>query len=542
MPYEADDVFQCHAELKKERQREERALREIFRLFRPDDNEFEANERRERDDFDIFDATPIYAQDDFAKSLFTQATNPVNRWMELGIDDDDLANFRPVREFLGRRTDRLFQSMAPDVSRFYAQARPWFATLGVAGYGTLYQDEIIGEGIINDLALPIGQIFLGVDAYGRLNRVHRQFPQSGRQFKQRFPKARRLELQDDRRYSVIHAVYPNPDYRRDRHGFGKIGAQYLSCYACEDAKDFREDGIYYELPYHVPMWNERAGRAYPTGPGHNARADAASLQEMERSNQVAGQFAAEPPILTSRESLFTAADIVPNAVLEGGINDAGKRLVDVLERKQEIVISHAQAEQKRQAIKEAFYWSTMQLLQRPQMTAAEFNGFREAELERVAPNLVNVQLGLSSFIARRYAIIERSGGFDDIPPPPELVNRRLTVKYISPLAKAQKMAQARSALNFGKEFATLSAQTGRTDILDKIDFDAIVDVAHDGMIAGTRSLVLDDRQVAALRQQRAQQQQQDVELARTAQAVTIAAEASHAQQAATLSRQRVKAA
>jgi len=284
----------------------------------------------------------------------------------------------------------------------------------------------------------------------------------------------------------------------------------------------------------VPQWTRRPGRAYPIGPGHLATPDASMLQEMERSHIVAAQYAAEPPLMVNDETTLTAADLSPNAFLFGTMNPDGKALLEHLSRGNDVRLSMAQSEQRRNSVREAFYFGLMQLVNRPQMTATEFLGFQEEKLRLMGPNLVRVQTyGLSPFIARRFQMLWRAGQIP--PPPPEVRGQPLAIEYVSPLAKAMKAGQGRATLQWIGAVGQM-AQFDPT-ALDNIDVDATAAALHDAFGPPPEVLRNPD-QVQALRQARAGQQQQQQMLDQTGQAVAIAAEAAHASQAMTLAGQR----
>lgn len=535
--YSGDDVLKRHDELKNERAREEGTWRELALLLRPDDKDFNVNTvNSQRDEADIFDSTPLYALDNFVGGVFGQLVNPVNRWFELGVlEDPDLGKWQPIAQYLWAASNRVYGSLSPGVSGFYARAPAWFANIGAFGFGALSQEEWVGHGQIIDRAIPIGETYLGLNAVGDIDRVHREFALTGRQVVEKFGRHLEKDCREDARYIIVHAVYRNLDFEPNR--LGPRGMPFASAYRSRELKNLRLDGGYFELPYHVPTWNERANSAYPTGPGHNARADAAMLQEMERTHLVAGQHAAEPLILVRDESVMSVADIMPNNIVYGAVNDAGKQLVQTLDRKQQLQLSMAQSEQRRAAIRTAFYYGIMQLVQRPQMTATEFLGFQEETLKLMAPNLVRIQTGgLSPFIARRWRILERAGQLP--PPPPELAGKNLTIEYVSPLAKVQKMANGRAVLQWQQAVE----QMALTDpaVRDWFNGDGAAPVIHEAFTA-VPGVIRDAREVAAIRQARAQQAQQAAQLEQMGQAVTIAAEASHAQQAASLASQRGEA-
>lgn len=532
-----DAELKRHGELKELRRPVEPTWRDLACLFTPDEHEFDGRTQDggESDFSDIYDSTHLYAAADFAGGIFGQLTNPANRWFELGLDDEDLAEWPPVAENLRARADVVYASLSPAVSLFYSEAPAWFGNVGIFGLGPFWQEERVGEGRFVDRSLPVGQVYIDVDADGEITTIHREFALRGRQVKQQWPAAAE-KCEDARRYVIVQCLAENPDYRPG--AFGPPGMRWRSVHVSSDLPDFRVERFYHELPIHLPQWNRRAGRTYPIGPGWSARADTSTLQEMERSHLVAAQFAAEPPTMLHNDSVVSAADIVPNAVLHGTITDQGKQLLQTLNRGQNPQLSEIQSQRRREAIRAAFYYGIMQLVNRPQMTATEFLGFQEEHLKLMAPNLVRIQTGgLSPFIARRHNILERAGQMP--PPPPELENQRLTIRYVSPLARAMQMADGNAVLRLHE--ATEQLAVTDPDVRDNFDADAAWRAVHSAF-GGDPAVARDPRLVEQRRQIRAQQQQQQAELEQGAQAAEIAATVSHAAQAETLATERRPAA
>jgi hypothetical protein len=534
------DIATRHEELARLRQVEEPEWREIARLFRPDQvgigeatSDTAGQNSRRSGHEDLFDSTQLYALEAFEGGMFSQATNPMTPWFDLGLDDPDLARWRPVKEWLSIARRQVTASFAPAAGGFYSETPAWFGDTGAFGMGTFYSEEDVGRQRFIDKVIPLDQIFIDVDLFGEVSTVHRSWMARGRQIKGWFGSDGDLgKLDDGKAVRLIHAVFANPDYREG--ALGPRGMAWASVYMSPDIKDWRREGGYREMPFHIIPWKRRPGRVYPTGPGHIARPDTAMLQEMERTHIVAAQFAAEPPTLAHDESVLTAADLVPNAFLYGTMNDQGKQLLSTLKRGEEVGLSMAQSDQRRAAIREAFFFSILQLVNRPQMTATEFLGFREESLRLMAPNLVRVQTyGLSPLIARRFHALVRAR---QIPlPPPEMANRLLGVEYVSPLAKALKAAEGKATMQWVLQMRELSAVD--PTVMDNVDLDEVSRVTADAF-GPPPSVVRDPREVAALRQGRAAQQQQQVAIDQAQQVVSTMAEAAHAAQATTLAGQR----
>lgn len=534
---DAQEVEKRHEEMRALKQREEPALRDIARIIRPDDQDFSRNSQTDRDNYDVFDSAPLYALDDFAAGMFTENTNPAERWMELTIADKDLAKWGPVQAWLWGEASLTYASLSPAASNFYPEATGWFGNVGAFGNAFLYQEEWLERKTIIDRNIPIGEAFFDVDAAGNLDGFNREYGLTGRQKKARFgEKYVGANCRDDSRYTIIHSVYRNPDFKPGM--LGPRGMPFASTYISPDNKNFRVDGGYYELPYHALFWNKRSGRPWATGPGHNARADMNMLNEQERSNMVDAQFAAEPPILTHKEGLFSSADIQPNAILEGALNEKGQELIKTLQRGDNPQRAETKTDQKRAAIREAFYFSMLQVQGRPQMTATEFMGWKEERLRQLGPYLVRIQQGLASFIARRYRILARAGQTN--PMPPELKGHNIAVEFVSPLAKAQKLATGRAVMQWVGSLGQIAEFSKDPSVFDVVNKDGAARTLHDAMV-GTPDVINDQRQVATIRQARVQQQAQQAQLEQAAQGASIVADVAHASQAMTLSKQRTGA-
>ncbi|MBS7703182.1 portal protein [Chelatococcus asaccharovorans] len=531
-------ILDRHGELKAARQPAETQWRDIAKLMRPEQEDmFSGNSKTSAYD-DIYDSTQLYALESFSGGIFGQLTNPANRWFELSLQDKDLAKWLPVKHWLYSVANVIYASISPSVSNFYSEAPAWFADLGAFGMGTLYQEEVPGKGRILDRVMPLGETYIDIDMDGDIDTVHREFKLKGVKAKREFPDLAEPAsgCQDKSEYTFIHAVSLNPEFEAGR--LGPRGMPWVSAYVSPDLRNFMRLGGYYQLPYHAVMWNRRPGRVYPVGPGHMARPDVAMLQEMERSHIVAAQHAAEPALLLPDESTITAADVVPNAVLYGAVSEDGRELARPLNRAQNLGLSREQSQQRRDAIREAFFFGLMQLMNRPQMTATEFLGFQEEKLRLMGPNLARIQgQGLSPFLSRRYRMLERAGQLP--PPPPELEGHAIEVEYVSPLAKMQQAATGRAVLSWIGAVGQVAQTTGDSGVLDNIDGDAVVSVLHDAF-GPPPAVRRDPREVEKIRKQRAALAAQQTELDQQEQSVAIQSEAAHAAQAQTLAADRVQ--
>ena len=514
------DIEGVHGDLKSKRQKEEGAWTEISRSLEEDGG----------DGFDVrtsdtrgtpsFDSTSLYAKDDFVGSLFTEAMNPAEPWMTVSIEDADLKKWGPVAKWLYIYTTKIASSLDPANSNFYIEATPQLGDMAGYGTGFIGQEENIGTGAIIDRALPIREMFKDVDADGLTSRLHREFMLTGMQAKMKFGDLAR-DFRDNENILFVHALYRNPDFDP-----GRMGARFMpwkSCYVSPDKQNFGREGFYNELPIHEIEWQRKSGRVWARGPGHKARADMGMLDEVARSTLTAVQFAAEPMMLVHDEDVLTAADIQPNAIIPSGMNGQGKRNVEVLDRGEQLNIPLQVHEKVKAAVREGFKFSIMQIVNRPQMTASEFLGWKEERLRILAPHLVSIHRGLGSFIKRRAGILWRRG--DIPPPPPEMNGHALKVEFVSPFVQAQKASKARAKMQLGQ--SAIALRELDPNAADNLNADNIMRGIADGL-TGDPDDVRDPREVQAIREGRMAAQQQDLELARGAQQAGIIADVAHA--------------
>lgn len=528
------DVMMHQEEMETERALEEPGWRDLAQLFAPDQlAELSGGGRSRPEDFaEIVDATQLHAVEALSSGIFTDLTNPTNPWAAFTIEDQDLARFHPCKTWLERVSAIVTGTLSPTRSTFYAQAPGWFADMAVFGFGTLATFERQDTAGFTDRVIPLHEIFLAHDHDDDLVRVHRRYVMKGRKARAAF---RELSDRIDERASatIVHAVFRNPRFAPGQPG--ALGAPWLSVYICREDPDFLRTGFFYELPYHVLEWSRRSSRSYASGPASRARADVATLQAMEEAHLTAANFAARPPILSASEELIAATDVMPGQWIYGGVNEAGRQLVQPIAMGGDIRLSAEMSKQKREMIHEAFYISSMLLRNRPQMTATEVLGYQEERLRYLAPYLTRIQVsGLSPMLFRRYSTLARMGAIPE--PPPELQGQALTMDYLSPMARIQKSTRARAVMNTINAAMQLAAG-GKPEVLDKINGDASIEFMHDAFGADAAMLV-PPQVVEQIRAARAQQQAQASELEQTGQAVTIAAEAAHAQQASSLADNR----
>jgi hypothetical protein len=127
-------------------------------------------------------------------------------------------------------------------------------------------------------------------------------------------------------------------------------------------------------------------------------------------------------------------------------------------------------EQRRQAIREAFYVDQLLMGQGQTMTATEVLQRNEEKMRLLGPVMGRMQSELlQPLINRSFAILLRQGAFPT--PPEELQGLDIDIEYVSPLAKSQKMAELQSTL---RGIEVLSQFGEMAPVMDYLDSDKMI--------------------------------------------------------------------
>jgi hypothetical protein len=127
-------------------------------------------------------------------------------------------------------------------------------------------------------------------------------------------------------------------------------------------------------------------------------------------------------------------------------------------------------EQRRNAIRQAFYVDQLLLGQGPTMTATEVLQRNEEKMRLLGPVLGRLQAELlQPLISRSFALLLRAGLLPA--PPEELQGQDIDIEYVSPLAKAQKLTDLQAML---RGFEILLQVSQVAPVTDYLDSDAMV--------------------------------------------------------------------
>lgn len=517
----AVELIRRQERLAAERAPLEAEWREIARLVRPLRGEFAvasgSGTSRQGRAFgttsdrmtDVYDGTAIQAADNLASGLWGSLTNSANAWFQLRHPIDELNDEQEVKLWLDAVTKRMLSALAGDGQRFYARAIELYGDLVSFGTAAFHMEEDPARGRMLYSTRHLAEIFIAENAAEEVDTVFRRFDWTARQAHQKWgdacgePIRRIVDKEPERKFPFLHAVIPNAEW--DPKKSDRRGKPWASVHVDIEGRTILSESGYHEMPYAVPRWSTMSRGVYGDSPAALALPDIRMMQAMDKTVLKGAQKVVDPVLLATDELAVRGVGKDPGAILYGGLDEQGRPLLHPLTSGGRIDLGHQLTEQRRVAVREAFYASLLVMVQTPQMTATEWLGRQEEKMRQMGPHFGRLQAEfLDPVIDRLFAVMSRGGAFP--PPPPILLQYPdLKVEYVSPLARAQRAGDASTIMRTIEAVGSLAGADPA--VFDNFDLDQVSRGLADGF-GLPPAMMRDPRKVAEMRQGRARQQQQ----------------------------------
>lgn len=470
----------------------------------------------------IFDGTAIHAAELMAASLHGMLTNAATPWFSLRYQDDEINSDDEAKEWLEGASDVMYQYLAR--SNFQEQIHELYSDLVTFGTAVIFVDG--DDDGVRFSTRHIAECYVSEDAQGRVDTVYRKYKTTARAAQAQFTNlTRRIEklAQQDpyAEVELLHIVMPreerNPKLRT------KNNKPFASIFVDPDEKQILGEGGFDELPYMVPRFLKASFElGYGRSPSMTSLPDTRMVNKMSEIVIRASQLQIHPPMMVPDDGFMLPVRTTP-----GGLNfyRSGTRdRIEPLNIGANNPIGEQQLEQRRQAIRAAFYVDQLILGTGPTMTATEVIQRTEEKMRLLGPVLGRLQAELlQPLINRVFNILARKRAFK--PAPASLRDGDIDIEYVSPLAKAQRSGDVQSILQMIEFLAPLT-QIDQS-VLDYLDVDGMA--KHIIRVTGTPATVVrGEGEVAQLREQRAAQAAQQAELQTMQSLATSAGEAAPA--------------
>lgn len=423
------------------------------------------------DDSAVFDSTPAHSLELLASALGGLLTNPALPWFDLRLSrtapDDE-----GVRRFLAEARDRLLSVFNAEATGFQTCVHELYLDLCLFGSACMHV-EADPDCVVRFNARPVGEVLLAEDARGVVDTVIRKYTLTARQAVQQWGQdcssdvQRLAEENPDTAVEIIHAVFPRAD--RDPKSPANRHFPLASVYVEAQTQHLLEESGYLEMPYMCPRWAKAPGEAYGRGPGLTALSDVRVLNAMSRTALMAAEKMSDPPLMVPDDGFLGPIHSGPGGLsyYRAGSSDR----IESLPVRVDLGAIEAMTERRRQSIRRIFLADQLSP-EAANATATEALIRQNEKMRVLGPTLGRMQTEfLAPLIERVFNIMLREG---DLPPwPANLPQGSVHVDYASPIARAQRQAEADNLGQAVRYLAPLLGQGDPFHVLDNFEPDAI---------------------------------------------------------------------
>jgi len=388
----------------------------------------------------LYDMTNVLAIESFAAVMESLLTPRNQIWHRLKPSLPELAEVHEAKEYFEELTRILFAVRNRPGSGFYDQKHEGYKSLGAYGNDCLNPAPMKGGGI-SYRYVHVGAVWVETDDRGRIDTIFYKFKLSRKaafqKWGDRSPKCvmDKLEAKPYEDCEFLHVVKPRKDF--DPRLIGPKGMKWESWEVSIKDREFifirdalrgtlEESGGFDTIPYIYSRFTVNPAEKHGRGPAMLILPDNESLQEMSRSQLLAGQMAAEPPLLTQDDGLLAQVDadegltLQPGALNSGWLDQFGKPRAVAFDNGYKHTLTEDMLAQKRDVINQAHLVTLFQILvDNPQMTATEALLRAQEKGQLITPTVGRQQDEmLGRMIERELDILEQQGL---LPPPPQVL-------------------------------------------------------------------------------------------------------------------------
>jgi len=495
---------------------------EISEYQQPRAGRFSASDRNRGDKkrHNILDNTAVFASRTLAAGMMSGMTSPARPWFRLEIPDKKLMESEAVKTWLFECQAILRRIFA--ASNTYRTLHGMYEELGL--FGTAASVVLPDfENVIHHYPMTVGEYALGHNDKGFVDTLCREYQmtvgQMVKQFGYKNCSTTVKNLWDRRAFdqwvTVIHLVEPRAASQRDMTKRDGKNMPFSSCYfepSKGDNENYLSESGFKAFPVLAPRWILTGNDIYGHSPGMDVLGDVKQLQHQQLRKGQAIDYQVNPPL-----QVPTAYKEAQRSRLPGGIfyvdapgpGTGVRTAYDVTLNMQHLLMD---IQDVRDRIRQGYYADLFLMLAndtRSGTTATEITERHEEKLLALGPVLERLHNELLSPLIDM--AFDRASQAGILPPAPrELEGMDIQVEFISVLAQAQR---AVAAGGVDRLLSTVGSVAGLAPgVVDKIDFDQVVDDYAD-MFGVNPKLIVSDAKVAEMRSTRAAQQAQQAQAA-----------------------------
>lgn len=473
--------------------------------------------RVQRKKADLVDDTATDAAQILASSLMGGMTPANARWFQLTVEGVDDAG----TQWLDDSAQIIWQSIHQ--ANFDAAGLESNLDVVGAGWAVLYVDEADDGGLAFE-SWPLAQCYVSASKRGGLiDTIYRKYRLGAGQAFELYgdrlsENAQKLakERPDDR-IDLLMAIYPRASWLPAAQIARNL--PFASCHVELSGKRLLRESGYHEFPCVVPRWRLLPQSHYAVGPMLDALPSARRLNSIARMELAAMDLAVAGMWIAENDGVLNAATVKvgPRKIIVANSVNSMKEL----KSGSDFNASFTKSEQLQSQIRKILMADQLQPQDGPAMTATEVHARMALIRQLLGPVFGRLQSEfLQPLIARCFGLAYRAGALGQ--PPASLSDRELSVEYVSPLARAQRLQDV-TAMD---QYETVLMQQSSLDAaaLDIYDWD-MARRERAELMGVPQKLLRKSDDVDDIREQRAQQQQEAQRAAMAQQAQSTMIEA-----------------
>lgn len=479
----------------------------------------------------LLDGTATDSARMLASALMSGMTPANAQW--LSLDSESLPD--DAKAWLSTCASLIWENIHS--SNFDAEGYEANLDVVCAGWFALYIEENQEEGGYSFQQWPLAQVFVAsTRSDGIIDTVFRCYQLTAAQAVKKFgdkevsEKIRKAAKdKPDDKFDFLHAIFPRDNYVVNARLAKNMR---FASYNIEvtGKKVVRESG-YHEFPVCVPRWMKIPGTSYGIGPTYDALPDCKELNETKRMEKAAQDLAISGMWIAEDDGVLNprTVKVGPRKIIVANSVDSMKPLLTGAD----FNVAFTAEQRLQAAIRKIMMADQLQPQDGPAMTATEVHVRVALIRQLLGPVYGRFQAEyLQPLVTRCFGLAFRAGVF---PEPPESMNAaNFNVKYISPLARAQKLEDVTAIQQLAASVGQLVAIY--PDVKDNVDSDEAVRVMSEGL--GVPAKVLrSSADVTSMRDERAKAQQQQAQQALMMQAGQQAASAAGQEAGAAIGQQ-----
>jgi hypothetical protein len=390
--------------------------------------------------------------------------------------------------------------------------------LWVAGWSVLFCGENESDGGFYFERWPIGECSIAASRTGALvDMIYRCYTLTVAQVVSSYG----LDAVSDRvRSSYLANKMSDPVrmlYAIEPREISAIGAklarnkQFRAVDMEEDTCHVLREGGFDEFPCLVPRWKRLAGSVYATGPMSDALPDVRTLNEAKRWTLMGAETSVAPMLKVVDDGVINPRNIKmgPRQIVVCASTDS----IEPLNTGAKIDVGMLTVESLQASIRKILLADQMPSADGPVRTATEWSLRAQVMRQMLGPMFGRFQAEfLQPLIERCFNLAWRANmqaGFSLFgKPPASLINRSFSVRYMSPLARAQRVEEVAALDQFENSLAAKAQVFGpqTLDIYDSTEGDR----ERSRLLGIPQRLIRDDRALKVVRSAREQAQQQQM--------------------------------